>query len=72
MVRLPLEIERVDMSGKVAEEGEDDVDDEVCAAAVDDEDADGGDEDRYEDEEDCCGMAGELAWGAVGREGEEC
>jgi len=31
--------------GKVAEEGEDDVDDEVCAAAVDDEHADGGDED---------------------------
>ena len=43
------------MSGKVAEEGEDDVDDEVCAAAVDDEDADGGDEDCDEDEEDCCG-----------------
>ena len=45
----------MDVAGEVAEEGEDDVDDEVCAAAVDDEDADRGDEDCDEDEEDCCG-----------------
>ena len=43
----------MDVPGEVAEEGEDDIDDKVCAAAVDDEDADGGNEDCDEDEEDC-------------------
>ena len=49
------------MAREITEYGEEDVDEEVCAAACDEEDADGG---------DCVGwVSGRDGWGSEGWEG---
>jgi len=52
MVVHVFEIESVHVAGKVAEEGQEDVDEKVASAAADQEDADGRDEERDEDDKE--------------------
>lgn len=50
-----VDVQGVDDSGNVTEDGEEDVDEEVCAAAALEEDADGWEEDGDDDFADVAG-----------------
>ena len=64
------DVQSVNDSGDVTEDGEEDVDEQVCAAAALEEDADGGEEDGEDDLADVAGVGvscGEFEnWGGGG------